>query len=51
MSSFLVINDFYIINPASMGFLLDWSYKKDHVAHTQLFSFKKYLCSSLFSSG
>ena len=28
MSSFFAMNDFYIINPASMDFLLDWIYIK-----------------------
>ena len=28
MSSFFEMNDFYIINPASMDFLLDWIYVK-----------------------
>ena len=28
MSSFFEMNDFYIINPASMDFLLDWIYIK-----------------------
>ena len=28
MSSFFAMNDFYIINPASVEFLLDWIYIK-----------------------
>ena len=35
MSSFFVINDFYVTNPAVfMDFLLDWIYLKKQVAHT-----------------
>ena len=34
MSSFFAMNNFYIINTASMDFLLDRIYIKKHVAHT-----------------
>ena len=34
MLNFFAINVSYIISPASMDFLSDWIYMKDHVAHT-----------------
>ena len=48
MSSFFVMNDFYIINPTSMGFLLDRIYiKRPRSLYITLF-LKKIFISACF---
>ena len=50
MASSFAMNDFYIINPASMDFLLDWIYIK-RPRSLYITFLKKHICSSLFYTG
>ena len=49
--SFFAMNDYYIINPASIDSLSDWICTKRPCSSYITLFFKKYICSSLFSTG